>query len=127
MFAVAGVGSLIAFAAALTRTDTAFAGRAYAAYGGIYIVASLGWLWRVAAETERNGPGWGGDRNRWSAGYRQLFGSPVSVSSVHICDLALFVPKPGDAVATIRHEEANSIASVQMRVTPMKSCECDRR
>jgi small multidrug resistance family-3 protein len=25
----------------------AFVGRAYAAYGGIYIAASLGWLWRV--------------------------------------------------------------------------------
>ena len=28
----------------LTRADAAFAGRAYAAYGGIYIAASLGWL-----------------------------------------------------------------------------------
>ena len=34
----------IAFAYALTRTDSACAGRAYAAYGGIYIVASLVWL-----------------------------------------------------------------------------------
>lgn len=33
-FAVAGVCSLIGFAAALTRADTAFAGRAYPAYGG---------------------------------------------------------------------------------------------
>jgi small multidrug resistance family-3 protein len=40
-------GSLIAFAVALTRVDTAFAGRAYAAYGGIYITASLVWLWLV--------------------------------------------------------------------------------
>lgn len=40
-----GVLSLIGFATMLTRTDTAFAGRAYAAYGGIYIAASLGWLW----------------------------------------------------------------------------------
>jgi small multidrug resistance family-3 protein len=40
----AGVGSLILFAYALTRVDTAFAGRAYAAYGGIYIAASLVWL-----------------------------------------------------------------------------------
>jgi small multidrug resistance family-3 protein len=35
---------LIVFAAALTRVDVAFAGRAYAAYGGIYIVSSLAWL-----------------------------------------------------------------------------------
>jgi small multidrug resistance family-3 protein len=40
-----GVVSLIAFAVVLTRVDSAFAGRAYAAYGGIYIAASLAWLW----------------------------------------------------------------------------------
>jgi len=40
-----GVVSLIAFAFTLTRVDSVFAGRAYAAYGGIYIVASLLWLW----------------------------------------------------------------------------------
>lgn len=39
--------SLVAFAVVLTRADTVFAGRAYAAYGGIYIAASLGWLWIV--------------------------------------------------------------------------------
>jgi small multidrug resistance family-3 protein len=43
--AVLGVVSLIAFAVVLTRVDWAFAGRAYAAYGGIYIAASLVWLW----------------------------------------------------------------------------------
>jgi small multidrug resistance family-3 protein len=42
-----GVLSLTAFAFALTRVDSAFAGRAYAAYGGIYIAASLFWLWTV--------------------------------------------------------------------------------
>jgi small multidrug resistance family-3 protein len=36
---------LVAFALALTRVDSVFAGRAYAAYGGIYIGASLVWLW----------------------------------------------------------------------------------
>ena len=45
--AVIGVRSLVAFAWMLTRVDVAFAGRAYAAYGGIYIAASLGWLWIV--------------------------------------------------------------------------------
>jgi small multidrug resistance family-3 protein len=43
--ALVGVGSLVGFAVALTRADSAFAGRAYAAYGGIYIAASLVWLW----------------------------------------------------------------------------------
>lgn len=42
-----GVVALIAFALLLTRADAAFAGRAYAAYGAVYIVASLGWLWGV--------------------------------------------------------------------------------
>ncbi|MBW6401463.1 YnfA family protein [Roseomonas sp. HJA6] len=44
---VPGVASLIAFAWLLTRVDIAAAGRAFAAYGGIYIVASLAWMWAV--------------------------------------------------------------------------------
>ena len=43
-WAVVGVGALIAFAWLLTRIDMSFAGRAYAAYGGIYIAATLVWL-----------------------------------------------------------------------------------
>lgn len=39
-----GLLSLAGFALLLTRIDVEFAGRAYAAYGGIYIVASLAWL-----------------------------------------------------------------------------------
>ncbi len=46
-WAAAGVGALLLFALLLTRADLDFAGRAYAAYGGIYIVASLLWLWGV--------------------------------------------------------------------------------
>jgi small multidrug resistance family-3 protein len=42
-----GVASLVLFAWALTRVDAPFAGRAYAAYGGIYVIASLGWLWMI--------------------------------------------------------------------------------
>jgi small multidrug resistance family-3 protein len=45
--AAAGIASLILFALVLTRVDTAYAGRAYAAYGGVYIAASLAWLWAV--------------------------------------------------------------------------------
>lgn len=48
--ALAGVVSLIAFAAMLTRIDAPFAGRAYAAYGGVYIAASLVWLWAVEGQ-----------------------------------------------------------------------------
>ena len=39
-----GVVSLVLFAMCLTRVDAAYAGRAYAAYGGIYIASSLVWL-----------------------------------------------------------------------------------
>jgi drug/metabolite transporter superfamily protein YnfA len=42
-----GAASLILFAWLLTHADVAFAGRAYAVYGGIYIAASLLWLWGV--------------------------------------------------------------------------------
>ena len=42
-----GLLSLILFAYLLTLVDSAVAGRAYAAYGGVYIVSSLLWLWVV--------------------------------------------------------------------------------
>lgn len=44
---VPGMVSLALFAWALTMVESALAGRAFAAYGGVYIVASLGWLWAV--------------------------------------------------------------------------------
>ena len=42
-----GMVSLALFAYLLTLVDSAAAGRAYAAYGGVYIAASLAWLWIV--------------------------------------------------------------------------------
>ena len=42
-----GMASLALFAFLLTRVDSDAAGRAYAAYGGVYILASLFWLWTV--------------------------------------------------------------------------------
>jgi small multidrug resistance family-3 protein len=47
LWTVPGVASLVVFALALTRIDAAAAGRAYAAYGGIYILSALVWLWLV--------------------------------------------------------------------------------
>jgi small multidrug resistance family-3 protein len=47
LWTLAGIVSLVIFALALTRIDAAAAGRAYAAYGGVYIVSSLLWLWVV--------------------------------------------------------------------------------
>lgn len=43
-WAGAGTLSLVVFALLLTRIDASVAGRAFAAYGGIYIVASLVWI-----------------------------------------------------------------------------------
>ncbi|HUP63090.1 MAG TPA: YnfA family protein [Thermoanaerobaculia bacterium] len=50
---VPGTASLIVFAIALTRVDAAFAGRAFAAYGGIYIVSVLVWMAVVERATPR--------------------------------------------------------------------------
>ena len=47
LWALPGVALLVIFALLLTRIDAMFAGRAYAAYGGVYIAASLVWLWSV--------------------------------------------------------------------------------
>lgn len=47
LWTIPGILALVVFALALTRIDAAQAGRAYAAYGGIYIVSSLLWLWGV--------------------------------------------------------------------------------
>ena len=40
-----GLASLALFGWLLTLADSAAAGRAYATYGGVYICASLLWLW----------------------------------------------------------------------------------
>jgi small multidrug resistance family-3 protein len=47
LWLVPGTVALSLFAFLLTRSEAAAAGRAFAAYGGVYIVASLGWLWVV--------------------------------------------------------------------------------
>lgn len=53
------IHNLVMFAVVLTRVDSAFAGRAYAAYGGVYIAASLTWLWLIEGQrptANRRGP-----------------------------------------------------------------------
>ena len=47
LWVVPGIAALVLFAYLLTRIDAAFAGRAFAAYGGVYIAASLAWMWAV--------------------------------------------------------------------------------
>ena len=45
-----GTAALLGFAWILTRSEAAFAGRAYAAYGGVYVAASFLWLWAVEGQ-----------------------------------------------------------------------------
>lgn len=50
LWLIPGMASLALFGYLLTRIDSNFAGRAYATYGGIYITASLLWLWMVESQ-----------------------------------------------------------------------------
>jgi len=47
LWIVPGTLSLLVFAYLLTLVPSDAAGPAFAAYGGVYIVASLAWLWTV--------------------------------------------------------------------------------
>ena len=47
LWLVPGMTSLAAFGWLLALAPVEHAGRAYAVYGGVYIVASLAWLWAV--------------------------------------------------------------------------------
>ncbi len=50
LFLAPGLASLALFAWLLTLVPAEAAGRAYAAYGGVYIAASLLWLWLVEGQ-----------------------------------------------------------------------------
>lgn len=52
LWVIPGIICLVLFAFILTRIEAQYAGRAYAAYGGIYIISSLAWLLLV----ERTAP-----------------------------------------------------------------------
>ena len=45
-----GIMSLMIFAVLLTRIESTFAGRTFAAYGGLYIAASMLWLWLIEGQ-----------------------------------------------------------------------------
>ena len=47
LWLLAGLPALACFAWLLTLVGSEHAGRAYAAYGGVYVCASLLWLWTV--------------------------------------------------------------------------------
>ncbi|MBJ7417710.1 MAG: YnfA family protein [Niveispirillum sp.] len=50
LWLVPGMASLALFAWVLTRVPADAAGRAFAAYGGVYIAASLAWMWLVEGQ-----------------------------------------------------------------------------
>lgn len=72
-----GMASLALFAWALTFVDCNAAGRAYAAYGGVYIAASLVWLWTIEGVCP----------DRWD-----MIGAAVCVAGASII---LLGPRPG--------------------------------
>ena len=47
LWLIPGMAALALFAWLLTLVDAGHAGRAYAAYGGIYIVSAIAWGWLV--------------------------------------------------------------------------------
>lgn len=71
LYLLPGSLALIAFAILLTKVDSPFAARAYAAYGGIYIATSLLWL----AAVERTMP----DRYDMLGAVICLFGASITL------------------------------------------------
>ncbi len=47
LWLIPGMASLAVFAYLLTLIEVSAAGRAYAAYGGVYVAAALVWLWWI--------------------------------------------------------------------------------
>lgn len=47
LWLIPGMASLALFGWLLAQVETSYAGRAYAAYGGIYILAAILWGWAV--------------------------------------------------------------------------------
>lgn len=72
-----GMASLALFAFLLTRVDSDAAGRAYASYGGVYILSSVLWLWVV----EHRSP------DRWD-----ILGAGICLIGAAVI---LFGPRPG--------------------------------
>ena len=66
LWTLPGILSLALFAIALTRVDVPAAGRAFAAYGGVYIVASILWLW-TRARGQTGGTCLARERASWGA------------------------------------------------------------
>jgi small multidrug resistance family-3 protein len=59
LWLVPGMASLAIFGWLLALTPADAAGRSFAAYGGVYILASLLWLWAVEGQAPRAADGIG--------------------------------------------------------------------
>lgn len=55
LWLVPGLAALIAFGWLLAQVETDAAGRAYAAYGGVYIAASALWMWLAEGQRPDRG------------------------------------------------------------------------
>jgi len=47
LWLIPGLAALALFAYLLTLIEADHAGRAYAAYGGVYIASAIGWMWLI--------------------------------------------------------------------------------
>ncbi len=74
---VPGMAALAAFAWLLTLVDAHHAGRAYAAYGGVYIAAAISWQWLVE----------GAPPDRWD-----VLGAGICLAGAAVI---IFGPRPG--------------------------------
>ncbi len=77
MWLVPGMTALALFAYLLTLVEAEHAGRTYAAYGGVYISAAIGWLWIIE----------GAKPDRWD-----LIGAAICLGGAAII---LFGPRAG--------------------------------
>lgn len=77
LWLVPGIVSLALFACLLARVNADYAGRAFAAYGGVYIASSLIWLWAVE----------GSRPDRWD-----VLGGAICLAGAA---LILWGPRPG--------------------------------
>ena len=50
LWLLAGVVALVLFGWLLAQVETTVAGRAFAAYGGVYIASSMAWMWVIEGQ-----------------------------------------------------------------------------
>ena len=123
LWLVPGLASLALFAFLLTLVPVEAAGRAYAAYGGVYIAASLGW-WRAADRTAGTwpAPGSASSARRSSCGRRAV---PDSGAQSAMVSAGTAVGRPSSSIATMT--KVPSVTLVRSwRARPLAQASMDR-